>query len=871
MRRRSIIALLASCSFMVVQAQFSDDFNDGDFTNGPAWSGDAAVFIVNTGQELQLNNTVAATSQLRSVNAMATLNDMEWRMRVKLSFSGSASNFGRVYLVSDQVDLGGPLNGYYLQFGEAGSSDAIELFEQTGTASSSVCRGTEALIAGSFDAGVQVKRDASGEWQLLVDPAGGTNYALQATGNSTTHNTSSTFGVLCTYTVSNADNFFFDDFYAGPLIVDTEAPTVLSATFTSAVDVDVQFSEPVEEVSAETVANYGLSPSITINSAARDGIDPSLVHLGLGAAMTNGTSYTVTTTGVQDLAGNVGLASSGSFDYVVPVAAEFRDVVINEIMADFTPNEGQGPPVGLPEAEFFELYNATSDRVFDLEGWTISDGGTPVAFPSYTLGPGEYVVVMAAGSLPLFPTIPNKLGLSSLPALNNDGDPLSLRDANAFSIDNVSYELSWYQDASKDDGGWTLEQIDPTSPCSGASNWRASIAIAGGTPGDQNSVYAIIPDNTAPALLSVQVPDANTLVLTFNEPMDAVSIAGGAYTISPTIDVGDAVATGTNNATLTLLEPLVVGTIYTISVENVTDCPGNVIGAANTAQFALPEPIAEGDVVINEVLYDPVGNGSDFVELYNRSSKVLSLAGLKLASVSDSAVGTGLVITEEATLLLPGEYTLLCEDALNISSNYPQSRTDRFVETEMPSYNNGEGSVVFLDAADQVLDRFDYNDDLHFALVNNPEGYSLERVDPDRPTNDNTNWQTAADVAGRATPGFLNSQYAKSPGAGGELSIEPAIFSPDNDGFQDVLNIAYTFNEPGYVGNMVIYDLAGRESRRLMESLQLGTEGTISWNGLLDSGSLARMGPYIVVLEVFDLAGDVQKFKKTVTLAHRLD
>ena len=86
-----------------------------------------------------------------------------------------------------------------------------------------------------------------------------------------------------------------------------------------------------------------------------------------------------------------------------------------------------------------------------------------------------------------------------------------------------------------------------------------------------------------------------------------------------------------------------------------------------------------------------------------------------------------------------------------------------------------------------------------------------------------------------------------------------------------MLTIAYAFNEPGFVGNMIVYDIAGREAIKLMENLQLGTEGAISWDGIMDGGSLARMGPYIVVLEVYDLAGNVEKFKKTVTLAHRLD
>jgi len=31
------------------------------------------------------------------------------------------------------------------------------------------------------------------------------------------------------------------------------------------------------------------------------------------------------------------------------------------------------------------------------------------------------------------------------------------------------------------------------------------------------------------------------------------------------------------------------------------------------------------------------------------------------------------------------------------------------------------------------------------------------------------------------------------------------------------------------------------------------------------------MGAYIVMLEAYDVSGNVEKFRKTVTLAHRLD
>lgn len=862
---RLLTVLAAGCSVLLVRAQFTDDFSDGDLTADPAWEGNTAVFVVNAEQQLQLNDAVAATSQLRSAYAIAALDDSEWRVRVKLSFAPSSSNFARVYLVSDQADLTGPLNGYYLQFGEAGSLDAIELFEQTGAASTSVCRGTDAQIAATFDVGVQVKRDAAGNWQLLVDPAGGTDYVLQASGAGTAHTTSAFIGVRCTYTVSNATRFYFDDLYAGPAIIDTEAPTLVSAAPASPVNVDVRFSEPVQEAGASTATNYTLEPSIAVTTAVWDGADPAAVHLLLGTAMTNGTTYTVTATGVQDLAGNSGPATSVSFTYLVPDVPQPGDVIINEIMADPT------PVVGLPEVEFVEVHNATADKTFDLAGWTLDDGGTPAALPAYTLGPQAYVVLTTTAGAPLFATIPSVVGVPGFPSLNNSGDTLRLRAPGNALIDQVPYASSWYGDPGKAGGGWTLERIDPTTPCSNATNWTASVDPAGGTPGAQNSVYSIVPDTDPPALVGVSVNGPTEIALAFSEPMDQASLIAGTYAIDPPVAVIGVTSPDPEHAVLTLGVALAAGQLATVTVTNVTDCPGNPIGGMNTLPFALPESVAPGDVVINEVLYDPIGQGSDLVELYNRSQKVLSLAGWQLANVDHGAIANATPITATAILLMPGEYLAITEDVANITATYPLSHADRLLEGDLPGYNNGTGTVVLLGPDNDTLDRFTYDDDLHFELLSTTEGVSLERIDPARPSDDPSNWHSAAADVGFATPGYRNSQYTPAAEASGELRIEPAIFSPDNDGHQDVLTIAYRFNEAGFVGTMKVFDIAGREVRTLMDNTLLSTTGAISWDGLMGTGELARMGPYVVYFEAYDLAGNVEKFRETVVLAHRLD
>jgi len=103
------------------------------------------------------------------------------------------------------------------------------------------------------------------------------------------------------------------------------------------------------------------------------------------------------------------------------------------------------------------------------------------------------------------------------------------------------------------------------------------------------------------------------------------------------------------------------------------------------------------------------------------------------------------------------------------------------------------------------------------------------------------------------------------------VTIEPAIFSPDNDGHQDVLTVAYRFDDPGTVGTVRVFDLAGRVIRTLLDNELLGASGAVTWDGIADNRDKARIGAYVIVFEAFGLNGNTDTFQNTVTLAHQLD
>jgi hypothetical protein len=849
------------------EAQVSEDFSDFELSANPTWTGTLSTFMINTDTVLQLNDVASGASYLSTSFAPYSLDDVEWQFWVKQSFSGSSSNYGRVYLASSESDLGVALDGYYLQFGEALSNDAIELFHQSGSTSTSVCRGTEALIANSFNFRVRVRRDASGNWELAIDPNSGTDFAVQATGNHTTVTSTTNFGVRCEYTSSNANKFFYDDIYMGPYIVDLEPPTLLSLDVVSNSQLDLTFSEPLEQTAAENESNYVVNNGIVNpNSATLDGADPTLVHLSFTSTFTNGTTYDCTVAGLSDLSSNLMLTTSQPFTYVVTEAATYREVVINEVLAD------QTPTVGLPEAEFIELHNV-SNKFIDIGGWKLGDATSTGTIDTHIIGPGQYAILASTANAPMFGFFGNSVPVTSFPSFNNEGDRIVLLDADLNEIDQLTYDLSWYKDSAKEDGGYSLEQMNPLLSCSKSQNWAASNSSFGGTPNAQNSVYNEIPDTTGPILSSIDVVGPQELKIFLSEPLLASGVSSANILSEPTLAIGSAFAISPDDQDITILltANIDTGVYYTVHITGLSDCEGNLQSTDSTGRFILPFTADSGDFKINELLFDPLTGGSDYIELVNVTDRPLNMKGWMLATFDEEdGISSHRIIVDRNYAVPPGAYVLIAEDTTNVMTNYIQHGVGNYILADMPSYNNDSGTVYLLTFDSIVAERFKYDDEMHFALLSTVDGVSLERLDMNRSIDDRGNWHSAAQPVGFGTPGLENSQYYPTNPSAGEVSMDPEIFSPDNDGENDFLNINYSFNAPGFVGTIRIYDSNGRPVRQLISNELLATSGVYTWDGTTDRGEKARIGMYVVMFEAFSVTGDQNNYKMSAVLGGRL-
>ncbi len=545
------------------------------------------------------------------------------------------------------------------------------------------------------------------------------------------------------------------------------------------------------------------------------------------------------------------------------------DIIIDELMADPTPQ------INLPNNEWIELRN-TSATAFNLAGWRISDAsGQSGPMPNYNLMPDSFVIVCTANAVTAMSAYGSTIAVTSFPTLDNTGDIIYLRSSQNKIIHTVNYSDAWYKNELKKDGGWSLEMIDTKNPCSGFTNWKASIDTKGGTPGKKNSIDAANPDATAPQLLRAYATDSVNISLIFDEPLDSLKAAtANNYNISDGIGTPQSSITVSptfDKVTLKLNTALSRNKVYTITVSAVSDCAGNTIAAKNTARVGLTEIADSLDIVINEILFNPKSNGTDYVEIYNRSNKIADLKQTYIANRSSAGVISNIKQLSTANyLLFPQSFMVITEDPSIIKRDFITKNMDAFITVaSMPSYNDDKGDVILLNVQGNITDELQYDEKWHFKLIDNREGIALERIDYNAPTQQPDNWHSASTSVGYGTPTYKNSQFKINAGVQGEITATPEIVSPDNDGIDDFATIDYSFPSAGYITNITIFDAAGRVVRNLQRNALCGIKGNYRWDGLGEKNQKLPVGIYIIYSEVFNLVGKKKQFKNTIVLARR--
>lgn len=769
-----IVALLTICSLVdYSKAQVKENFEDGDFTSNPVWSGNRSDWTVKEGRLQSANAVNNAQFSLSTLSFLVA--NAEWKMSISLSFNTSSVNYVEVHLVADDSNLVSQVkNGYFVRIG--GTKDEISLYRKVNGVDVCLIDGADGATDKSNNTlFLKVSCSKSYEWKLERDLTGnGQLFETEGTVIDSSVTSSRCFGVL----VKQSTATFFQKHFFSDLSV---AP--------------VGESDPI----------------------------------------------------------------------VPPVAgASYKQILISELMPDPVPS------VGLSEVEFIELYN-NSNHALNLKGYTISDPSSEVTLPNYEFKPRSYLILCETSDLNNFKDFGPVLGLPFWPSLNNSGDQVFLYNAQKKLVDKVKYTSAWYKDSQKDEGGYSLELIDLSNPCGEGENWAASSSNVGGTPGSVNSIQTTLADTSTPFISTITILSNSQIDVTFSKPMDSTCLESSRFSISNISRVSKAVwkQDSLDRVRLNFEGMLQKNEVYTLEARQMRDCRGNVADKA-ISTFIIPSPVEVGDILLNEALFNPYPYGADFVEIYNTSQNYLDLKGWMLANADNDTISNKKVLLKQSFILAPQSYLVFTISKKNLLNTYPRAQSDRIIEvSSLPTYADETGQVVLLNAKSQVMDRFDYEASFHSPLLKSDEGVSLEKINPLLPSNDRNNWTSASTGQGSATPGYQNSQFLITGSGEESVSLEPLIITPNGDGDKDFLVINIKSEKVSRLNNVIIYNVAGREVKRLAKNSLSGTSSFVQWDGTDDSEALVPIGHYIVWVELIDKEGMVQHYKKKAVVGEK--
>ena len=796
---------------------------------------------------------------------------VKWSFRLRHTYNPSSANNWAVFLAADQSapDMypGSQISGIAVGVNLTGSDDILKLW----TIENGV---TIIAVQGSFNweqsvsdsaAMVLVERLPTGIWNISVAPDGNQMHLISA-GSALVPLIPETryFGICYKYSSSQDRKLWIDDIRIDANFnVDTIGPFLDTAYIISEHKIKLRFDEPLNPASIQSenfAINEGTSTadSLTLQNE-------KFIQLYFKDELPMGNPFQLNIKGITDLKGNEMHPTSVTLFYYLP---EAYDVLISEIMAN------PDPPVGLPPYEYLELYNR-SEYPVNIKNWSQVVRNYIITLPQYIIPSHEYLILCPATGKAAF----DKLG-SSIACWNdeylltNTGTSLMLMDSGQNIISFLNYSDDWYNDAYKKSGGWSLEMIDPMNPCGGKENWLPSNDKSGGTPGKKNSVWGKNPDNLRPEYRNIRVPGDSIIIVNFSEPLGFEILHDSLnFFLDNEIGYPDKInITGTNfsSATLNYKQKLEQGKTYKLYVrKKVCDCVGNPLSDDIVIPVALPQQPDSFDVVINEVLFNPFPFGSEFIEIYNRSNKVID-AGSLIIAILDTVTGKikdFSKVADNGFLLFPGAYLAITKDKSGLEKFYQIKNPETILESDsVPTLPDKNGIIGLLNMNYGFIDKFNYNSKMHFSMLSNPDGVSLERLNADYPTQMLTNWHSAAQTAGYATPGYANSQMLNLATESNFININPEVFSPNNDGHDDVLTIRVNPESTNCTLTIHIFDASGRMVKYLVQNQSLGSENIFTWDGTSDDRKIQYPGIYIIYfLLVYD-NGKTQEFKKVCVI-----
>ncbi len=537
---------------------------------------------------------------------------------------------------------------------------------------------------------------------------------------------------------------------------------------------EVHFNVVVKNIGLNTSSNFNVSlyRDANVDSIAQP---TELISIQQGFALSSGDSSEFIFSTTDFNSGNNNFISivdivpdDDSLNNIAFTAV--NGVSINELRNDIVINEIMYAPTS-PQPEWIEIYNRSSKSI-DLKNYQIADAADTIRVIKQTtmLNPNEFFVIAKDTAIFNYYNINSDLVITSFPTLNNTYDKLILLDSLDRVIDSLIYNSLWGGLNNK-----SLERISADNPSTDSTNWNTSQSIFNATPGTYNSVtqkeFDLLADNILFTPVFPLVGDnVNISAFIKNIGKNSAQFSINLYEDTNLDSIPDLFIETISNLNLAVNDSSFYQFNYT--VQNIQCKQGFFVrvlftqdlDSTNNYFYKTIEPgFPNQTVVVNEIMFSPLGGEPEWIEVFNNSDVEINLIDWTVWDVITTPVKA--VIKND--LIIPANgYIVLTKDSSII--NYHRLISSQILEINLPSFNNDGDGVVLNDNRGITIDSVFYS--YQWGGTN---GFSLERVSSTNSSNNQFNWASSKDIE-QSTPGRINSITPKEF----DLSVADISFSP---------------------------------------------------------------------------------------------
>ncbi len=212
------LLLLAQCTTPLYEEPTEEDteggmtavIDDGHVYDQLSWEGETDKFRFEDDGTIRLYDESRQTGTAFVCAPLSTPDRTCWKIHVRLSFNPSANNHVRIYLMASEADLGGPLDGYFLQVG--GEEDRLYFYRQEGDTFTLLGQSEEFMQGdNSPEVHIRAERDSQGYFLIYASELDVSPFPFFFDKDNVIRD-GAYCGILCTYTGSRSREMRFPEF-----------------------------------------------------------------------------------------------------------------------------------------------------------------------------------------------------------------------------------------------------------------------------------------------------------------------------------------------------------------------------------------------------------------------------------------------------------------------------------------------------------------------------------------------------------------------------------------------------------------------------------------------------------------------------------